>query len=117
MRSEELPSGAIRSDSPDDAVAVVNEAFYVACRNGHTDVARFLLEQGAAPDARGFFGGTGLHWAAINGHAETVRMLLGAGADPYLKDERWESTPLGYAREGKQEEIVALLRGVMGDGR
>ena len=46
----------------------VDAAFVLACRNGHTDVARTLLARGADVNARGFFAGTGLHWAAINGH-------------------------------------------------
>ena len=44
--------------------AAVSAAFVLACRNGHTDAARFLLDRGADVDARGFFGATGLHWAA-----------------------------------------------------
>src|SRR5208282_2473048 len=46
---------------------VLSDAFYRACRNGHTEVAALLLERGADIDAQGVFGGTGLHWAAING--------------------------------------------------
>ena len=35
--------------------AAVSAAFVLACRNGHTDAARFLLGRGAGVDARGFF--------------------------------------------------------------
>jgi ankyrin repeat protein len=87
----------------------VDDAFVLACRNGHTDVARVLLARGADVDARGFFAATGLHWAAINGHEETVRFLLAAGADPALRDEEFGSDALGWAREGGHGPAVAAL--------
>jgi ankyrin repeat protein len=87
----------------------VSAAFVLACRNGHTEAARFLLDRGADVNARGFFGGTGLHWAAINGHADTVRFLLGEGADPAMRDAQFDSDALGWAREGGHEPVVALL--------
>jgi ankyrin repeat protein len=89
----------------------VSAAFVLACRNGHTDAARFLLDRGADVDARGFFGATALHWAAINGHAETVGFLLDEGADPTLRDAEFESDALGWAREGGHEPVVAALTG------
>jgi Ankyrin repeats (3 copies) len=87
----------------------VSAAFILACRNGHTDAARFLLDRGADVDARGFFGATALHWAAINGHAETVRFLLDQGADPALRDGEFDSDAVGWAREGGHEPVIALL--------
>jgi ankyrin repeat protein len=87
----------------------VSAAFVLACRNGHTDAARFLLDRGADVDARGFFGATGLHWAAHNGHADTVTFLLDQGADPALRDSQFDSDALGWAREGGHEPVVALL--------
>jgi hypothetical protein len=89
--------------------AAVSAAFVLACRNGHTEAARFLLERGADIDARGFFSATGLHWAAINGHAETVRFLLDRGADPALRDAEFDADALGWAREGGHEPVIALL--------
>jgi ankyrin repeat protein len=87
----------------------VSAAFVLACRNGHSDAARFLLERGADVDSRGFLGATALHWAAINGHAETVGFLLEQGADPGLRDGEFEADALGWAREGGHEPVVALL--------
>ena len=87
----------------------VSAAFVLACRNGHTDAARFLLDRGADVDARGFFGATGLHWAAHNGQVETVRFLLDAGADTTLHDTQFDSDPLGWAREGGHDEAIAAL--------
>ena len=58
---------------------------------------------------RGFFGGTGLHWAAINGHRETVEFLLASGADMTLKDEQIQSTPREWALEQQRGDIAQLL--------
>ena len=91
------------------AGGAVSPAFVLACRNGHTEVARFLLDNGADVDARGIFAATGLHWAAMNGHADTVRFLLDNGADPSLRDTRFESDALGWAREGGHADVVALI--------
>jgi ankyrin repeat protein len=93
----------------EDFDEIVSDAFYIACRNGHTGVARFLLDRGADVNFRGFFGGTGLHWAAINGHKETVEFLLANGADTSLEDYQFQSTPLGWALETCQKAIVDLL--------
>jgi len=95
------PSGDFRE--------AVSDAFYVAARNGHVEVARCLLELGADIDFRGFFGGSGLHWAALNGHAEMVRFLLDNGADKSLKDEQFQTTPREWALEGNRGDIAELL--------
>ena len=88
----------------------VSEAFYIASRNGHVEVAAFLLQKGADINCRGFFGAPGLHWAALNGHKPMVEFLIEHGADLHLRDQQFNSTPLGWAREGKQTEIAELLR-------
>jgi len=90
---------------------LVSEAFYIAARNGHTEVAKFLLDKGADINCRGFFGAPGLKWAALNGHKEMVEFLIAHGADIHLRDEKFDSTPLGWAREGHQLEIAELLKG------
>jgi len=88
---------------------VISNAFYGACRNGHTAVAAFLLERGADVNAKGVFGGTGLHWAAINGHKDTVAFLLAHGADRTIRDATFASTPAGWAAEGGHDKIRELL--------
>ena len=88
---------------------VISHLFYCACRNGHTAVAALLLERGASVNAKGGFGGTALHWAAINGHKDTVAFLLHHGADRTIRDAKFDSTPEGWAAEGHHEEIRGLL--------
>jgi hypothetical protein len=41
---------------------------------------------------------TALHKAAEDGNLELARTLLRLGADPDIRDHRFDSTPLGWAR-------------------
>ncbi len=110
-RSRDLGNGKWgKAPPPESYQELVSEAFYIAARNGHVEVARFLLEKGADINCRGFFGAPGLHWAAINGHKPMVEFLIAHGADLQLRDTQFNSTPLGWALEGKQMEIAALLK-------
>ena len=110
-RSLDLGNGKWgKAPPPESYKELVSEAFYIAGRNGHVEVARFLLEKGANINCRGFFGAAGLHWAAINGHKPMVEFLIAHGADLQLRDTQFNSTSLGWALEGKQEEIAQLLR-------
>lgn len=120
---EALESGAERSAErvpvapddhwPADSARVLgdtlSEALFAAARNGHTAVVGLLLERGASVDAKGVFGGTGLHWAAINGHAETVAFLVDRGASLTIRDVRFDGTPRDWAIEGGHAEIAATL--------
>jgi len=73
-------------------------------------LAKFLLEKDADINCRGFFGAPGLHWAAIHGNKAMVEFLIERGADLTLRDQQFNSTALGWALEGKQTEIAALLK-------
>jgi ankyrin repeat protein len=100
----------VAQSPPSDELATVSDAFYVACRNGHTAVARTLLARGADVNVRGFFGGTALHWAAGNGHHDTVAFLLASGARTDLKDDQFHGTPASWAVEFSHPAIAALLQ-------
>ena len=49
---------------------------YIACQEGHLDVARLLLETGAAVNQAHVSGATPLFIACIEGHLEIARLLL-----------------------------------------
>ncbi|HLK18445.1 MAG TPA: ankyrin repeat domain-containing protein [Bryobacteraceae bacterium] len=66
---------------------------------GAEEVGLRLLEAGANPSRRGIFGETALHWAALLGEAKLARKLI-PGANLELKDEKYNSTPLGWAIHG-----------------
>lgn len=95
---------------PEDQTETISNAFYIACRNGHSKVAQFLLEHGASIDFKGFLGGTGLHWAACNGHIETVKFLLKNNARQDLKDEQFHKTPRHWALEFGYSNIAVLFK-------
>lgn len=88
---------------------VISEAMVAAARNGHTEVVDYLLGRGAVVDAKGFFGATGLHWAAINGHRSTADLLVRHGANLDLRDARFDATPAEWAHEGGHEDLSRKL--------
>jgi ankyrin repeat protein len=55
---------------------------------------------------------TALHVAAMEGRLDLARTLLRLGADPGLRDQRFGSTPLGWARYFGQEQLIGLLEPV-----
>lgn len=104
------PDGSWAADTEDqDESELVAQSFAIACRNGHTAVARLLREHGAELDVRAFWGGTPLHWAAANGHLETVRYLLASGARTDLRDEKHHDTAEGWARHLGHHAVADLI--------
>jgi len=85
---------------------------------GAEEVGLRLLDAGARPELRGGFGETALHWAALLGEDRLAGRLI-PGTDLNLKDEKYKSTPLGWAvhgwcnppagNHGHQREVVTLL--------
>jgi ankyrin repeat protein len=102
----ESPNDDWPADSAHIRGDVISDAMYAAARNGHADVVAYLLDHGAAIDAKGIFGATALHWAAINGHRRTVEFLIAHGANLTLRDERFNSTPEGWAIEGGHTDLA-----------
>jgi ankyrin repeat protein len=47
--------------------------------------------------------------AAEDGNLELARTLLRLGADPDIRDHRFDSTPLGWARYFGQQPLIELL--------
>jgi len=56
----------------------------VAVATGNIEVAKLLLEKGAAVEAKNRIGQTLLWIAAWNGRVEAVRLLLEKGANPNI---------------------------------
>jgi uncharacterized protein len=61
QRYEASANGYVKRPPNHDDHEAISDAFYIACRNGHTAIARALLERGADVNFKGFFGGTPLH--------------------------------------------------------
>ena len=85
---------------------------------GGEEVGIRLLDAGARPEVRGLFGETALHWAAMLGEDRLVARLI-PGSDLNLRDEKYNSPPLGWTihgwsdppagNYGRQREVVACL--------
>ena len=85
-------------------------ALHLAAMEGHPEVVKLLLEEGADKDAAtGLFGGQkALHLAAVHGRSEVVKLLLEAGADKDAVDLQGK-TALDLAIERRHLEVVRLL--------
>lgn len=105
----ELPDDYWPADSAHIMGDVLSDAMVTAGRNGHTQVVEYLLDHGAAIDAKSVFGATALHWAAINGHRDTIELLVARGARLDIRDVRFDATPEGWAQEGGHADLAEVL--------
>ncbi len=55
---------------------------------------------------------TALHGAVEAGSAELAQTLLRLGADPNIRDQRFDDTPLGWARHFGHQPLIELLEPV-----
>ncbi len=72
-------------------------------------MAAFLLEKGADPNAKQILGGAPLHMAAAAGDVETSRLLLENEADVNIKDKRSITPLMAAACNGHLDELELLL--------
>ena len=82
---------------------------HYACTNGHYDIAVFLLDKGAAVDARSPNETTPLMMAIRAGNIQLARLLLDRGADIRLRNQQGYSA-IDAAELFNQEEIQKGLR-------
>lgn len=54
-------------------------------------------------------GATALHYASWMGQQETAAILLAHGADINLRDDSYTDTPLGWANESRQPDMIDFL--------
>ena len=83
---------------------------------GRTAAVELLAELGFDVNAKARTDGPGttewetaLHYAAEVGNLGLARRLIELGADPDLRDKRFGTTPLGWARYFGQPELIAFL--------
>ena len=91
---------------PDDAPGQIARAMVVACRFGHADVARFLLDVGVDPASADHDAMSALHWASARGLIEVMELLLRTGA-PLEARNTWGGTVLDSAIWFAQNAPVA----------
>lgn len=81
----------------------------VACRWGHVDVVRFLLEMGCKVNRKTVRGETALHGAASSAQCFLLtKMLLEAGADPSVPDGIDGELPIHGASSCGESDTVGL---------
>ncbi len=82
---------------------------HMAAYNGHTDVAKLLLERGAEIDARDHEGKTPLTHACTGPFKETVKLLVDSGADINAQEATEGFTPLMMAAGLGEVDVVKVL--------
>jgi hypothetical protein len=95
-------------------VRQINEAFYIpvlmqAVANNETEIAKFLIQNGADVNKVDGFKMTCLMWAANNQNIDLVKLLLEKGADKNAQDGQG-MTALKAAEEVNNIEIIKLLK-------
>jgi ankyrin repeat protein len=96
-----LAAGANANDAGPDGISAV----VLATRSGHEKLARFLVEQGADPNAAAA-GYTALHAAVLMGDLDLVKTLLAHGANPNAQLTR--GTPIRRNRSDLVLQIDLL---------
>ncbi|KAG1708966.1 hypothetical protein DVH05_022598 [Phytophthora capsici] len=88
---------SVRSDvEPRDGDLGIFTPLQIACFNGRTEVANFLVECNAELSGTRRNGKTALHFASSENHQEIVKLLLEAGADIHACDSEGR-TPVDVA--------------------
>mmetsp|Transcript_15409 Transcript_15409/g.11217 ORF Transcript_15409/g.11217 Transcript_15409/m.11217 type:complete len:126 (-) Transcript_15409:178-555(-) len=80
----------------------------MASANGHAEIVKVLLENGADPNVINEAGNTALHWAALNGKEDVVKLLLQYKADPNLKNT-YGRLPIEEALQHSHTSIAEFL--------
>ncbi|CAE7521204.1 VPS10, partial [Symbiodinium sp. CCMP2456] len=82
---------------------------WAACKGGHLETSRLLLQAGADMEKPAITGTTPLWVAASYGHVEILRFLLRAGANTTTSNHETGATPLCMACEQGHAEAAQLL--------
>jgi ankyrin repeat protein len=80
-----------------DPTEIMSDAMYMACRNGFTDVALYLLDRGGDPNFRSYMNATCLHWAHFGGgEPKLITAMIAKGGDPQATCGDRQITPRAF---------------------
>jgi ankyrin repeat protein len=94
----------------EDADSEESTALFLAARNGHADIVRFLLESKAKADAMNVRGETAMWIAARNGQGQCVQLLIDRGVDVTTRDKGGVSPALMAADYGRRDILTTLIK-------
>ena len=89
----------------DEGVSLYDDAVYAAAQNGHIEIVKLLIQNGADVNALGICNRTALHDAAENGHVDIAKVLIQNGADVHALDQ-WKRNAIHYVQHG---DIALML--------
>ena len=92
---------------PDEELG--DKALHRAAMEGHVEIMRLLMDNGADINAADAFGERPLHYAADAGHMEAVRQLIERGAQVNAVDSDHRTAADSATSEG-HAEIARFLR-------
>jgi len=117
---------AVNNSNPDIAALLLEKGaglkvaegsdtlLHLAARRGSRELVEMIFDRDPAQlNAKGRYGDTPLHYAALNGYDDVVTFLLEKGSQPQVKnfDNR---TPLFLAQQNKHEDVATILKAAMG---
>ena len=82
---------------------------HLAARDGHVEIARFLLQNGAEVNARDRWDRTPLHSTSISGHVDILHLHVENGADLEAQDNGGSRALHDAADEGHLPFIQELI--------
>lgn len=96
------------ASAPDPDDRFQSLPLHLAANAGHLEVARLLLDAGAAVDGEDADRSTPLDCAALQRHRDLVELFLARGADPNRRDNN-QAYPLSFAATGGDSVIVMRI--------
>jgi ankyrin repeat protein len=88
-------------------------ALHLAVSKRNLNTIRWLLAHGVDVNAKRLMwdcNHTALHMTVESGDMDIARLLLNAGADPNIRDDKFNSTALGWAHYFGRADFAEFLR-------
>ncbi|KAJ5733319.1 hypothetical protein N7533_013766 [Penicillium manginii] len=87
---------------------IYGNALHATSSEGHQEIIKLLLDQGADINVQGGFYGNALQAASLTGHQEIVKLLLEQGADINTQGGFYGNALQAASSKGHQETVKIL---------